>query len=406
MSALAQMPTEPVAVPLARETKRFYKPELDLLRLFAFLLVFARHVVTGFGIASHLAVAASTAPQTTATAHGWGVVQRLAQSLDFGVCLFFFLSSYLITALLLLEHDQRGKFGIKGFYLRRGARIWPLYFVFLGIMALAGRQFPWMNLTFSRLLLSAAFLGNWAVARAGWAGSPIDPLWSVSVEEQFYLLWPQILRGGRQSLLIASSIGIGASFFAIAVLGSLPACHNTTLWANSLVQGLFFCGGSLVAQWSLYRRIEASPLTRIGRFISGLACWVTASTWCAVVATDSPAAWRLIVGYALMLAGSACIFLAVLDCNVSRVPRWSLYLGKLTYGLYVFHFLCLEIATRAASSLLREPRGRLALVATHLTVALLALALTIVCATASYEFMEKPFLQLKRRFTVIPSRPV
>jgi peptidoglycan/LPS O-acetylase OafA/YrhL len=406
MTTLAHPLAASVAAPLTRESRRFYKPELDLLRLFAFLLVFTRHVATGFGIASHLAVAAPNAPRAAAGQQGWHFVQSFAQSLDFGVCLFFFLSSYLISALLLLEYDRQGRCDIKSFYLRRGARIWPLYIVFLAVMVLAGKQFAWMNLSTGRLLLSAVFLGNWAVARLGWAGSPIDPLWSVSVEEQFYLLWPQILRLGRQGLQLASWAGICISLATIAVLGSLPRCHNTTLWANSLVQGMFFCGGSLVAQWSLYRRVEASPLARISRFVSGIACWVIASSWCSVVATDSPGPPRLIVGYALMLAGTTCIFFAALDCDVGRVPRLFLYFGKITYGLYVFHFLCLETATRAADALGLAPHERFALMGVHLAIALFAMALTAGCAMVSYEFLEKPFLELKRRFTAVPSRPV
>jgi peptidoglycan/LPS O-acetylase OafA/YrhL len=362
-------------------------------------------VATGFGIASHLAVAAPDSAQPIAGQQGWHIVQRMTQSLDFGVCLFFFLSSYLITALLLLEYDQSGSFDIQSFYLRRGARIWPLYFVFLAVMALTGRGFAWMNLTSSRLWMSAAFLGNWAVAQMGWAGSPIDSLWSVSVEEQFYLIWPQILRKGRGGLLVASILGMGISFATIAVLGSLQGCHNTTLWANSLVQGIFFCGGSLAARWSLYRSFQASMLQRVACFGSGIACWLVASSCCSVVATNSPGPAWLIAGYALMLVGAACIFLSVLDCDASWVPRPFFYLGKITYGLYVFHFLCLEAVTHIVASLGPEPRNRLLLFGTHLAIAVFAMFLTIGCAMLSYELLEKPFLDLKRRFTVVPSRP-
>jgi peptidoglycan/LPS O-acetylase OafA/YrhL len=108
----------------------------------------------------------------------------------------------------------------------------------------------------------------------------------------------------------------------------------------------------------------------------------------------------------LMLAGATCIFFAALDCDVGRVPRLFLYFGKITYGLYVFHFLCLEMATRAADALGLAPHERFALMGLHLTIALFAMALTAGCAMVSYEFLEKPFLELKRRFTAVPSRPV
>ena len=120
------------------EPNRFYRPELDALRFLAFMLVFCRHVISAFGLAKkHQAIpgapmpgAASVAAKVPlATYHlpaVWEVVQGLAQACDFGVCLFFFLSSFLITRLLLIERDSTGRVAIKDFYIRRALRIWPL----------------------------------------------------------------------------------------------------------------------------------------------------------------------------------------------------------------------------------------------------------------------------------------
>ncbi|HEY0785623.1 MAG TPA: acyltransferase, partial [Acidobacteriaceae bacterium] len=235
---------------------RFYAPELDLLRLFAFSLVFLRHVVTNFGLARQQQLATAARALGPAVAHAgaaatagrWAALQGYAQSLDFGVSLFFFLSSYLITRLLLLEKAATGRVAIRDFYVRRSLRIWPLYFTFLAAMAAVAPLAPWLNLTAPRIFASLLFVANWPVVLHGWAGSPIELLWSVSVEEQFYLVWPQFARFGRKGVF-AVSTSLAVVPFATLLWYSRTHAHleNTALWTNSLVQGLFFAGGALAA---------------------------------------------------------------------------------------------------------------------------------------------------------------
>jgi peptidoglycan/LPS O-acetylase OafA/YrhL len=115
------------------------------------------------------------------------LLAAIASSGRFGVQLFFLLSGYLITSLLLREKEVTGHINVRAFYVRRILRIWPLYFFVLTLAAL----WPWSG----RLPLSyfAGFLllaGNWIVVLFGVADSWAIILWSVSIEEQFYLLWP------------------------------------------------------------------------------------------------------------------------------------------------------------------------------------------------------------------------
>ncbi len=159
----------------------FYHPELDSLRFFAFFAVFLLHAfyqpVTGTAV-YHLSV--------------WDFVRHsVVGSGAFGVDLFFVLSAYLITELLLREKGERGVVSVPAFCARRVLRIWPLYFFFLAlayfvpILNPGHLLFRWKGPAWFSLLG-----GNWSVVAYGWPDSIIvTPLWSVSVEEQFYLLW-------------------------------------------------------------------------------------------------------------------------------------------------------------------------------------------------------------------------
>jgi peptidoglycan/LPS O-acetylase OafA/YrhL len=112
----------------------------------------------------------------------------------YGVDLFFVLSAYLITELLFREKEQRGTLDVKGFYVRRLLRIWPLYYVFVPLAFAIPFFNPGREFSVRYLLPFLMLAGNWSLTLQGWhAGPVVIPLWSISVEEQFYLLWPPIV---------------------------------------------------------------------------------------------------------------------------------------------------------------------------------------------------------------------
>lgn len=412
MAVLATSPTAMYEVPRTRRAGGFYAPELDILRFLAFSVVFARHVVTGFGIAKARAAeqvvnAAIVAGSASLPSGRWAVLQGFAQCLDFGVCLFFFLSSFLITTLLLLELRTTGTVNVKGFYMRRTLRIWPLYYAFLLGMGLLSLKLGWINIVGTRMWASALLVANWPIVLHGWVGSPIEPLWSVSVEEQFYAVWPQFARFGRKAIIAVSVVLGVVPFITIAVVGQSAHRENTMFWANSLVQCLFFSAGALVAV--LYRA-KAPTLgnpARVGAFVAGWTCWLIASGLCHVVRTASPGIPQLMCGYCFILAGTVLLFTAFYGWRPKRLPGSLMYLGKISYGLYVFHFFWLELVSRAAERLSHggQPHtGTSEIILTHGLIALVALAATVASAALSYRLLESPFLRLKSRFTVIASR--
>jgi peptidoglycan/LPS O-acetylase OafA/YrhL len=406
-----------------RNDRRFYAPELDALRFGAFLMVFCRHVTTQFSAVQWQvqtsfvqAVASANQPvsnlvSTSLTSHGtagrWGLVQGFTQSMDFGVCLFFFLSSFLITRLLLLEREATGRIAVRDFYVRRSLRIWPLYFAFLGTVVVLSYWLPVLHVERSRVLTCVLFVANWAVVLHGWASTSIQPLWSISVEEQFYVVWPWLVRSGRGAILkVSAALGVVA-LGTLACIGGHHGAEVTASLPNTLVQMLFFAGGAGTAVLSQPEKRRLTTWLRLTFIVVGLVVWTIASAGFHVVRTQSPGAGSLVAGYLLVLLGTFLIFTGVAGWRATRIHEWLIHMGRISYGLYVFHFVCLMLTGQALMPLLLRhlSTSTRSLLIAESVVAAVGLLLTILCAMLSYQFLERPFLKLKRHFTVVSSRP-
>ncbi len=393
---------------------RFYAPELDALRFFAFMLVFARHVSSGIGFAKksvdaqHAKIlAAGPAISHHVSFSSYLKVQEIAQSLDFGVCLFFFLSSFLITRLLLIERETTGRIRTSRFYLRRCLRIWPLYFFFLAVVISLSGFFPVLHVSSPRLLAAMLFVGNWAAVFHGWDSMAIQPLWSVSVEEQFYIIWPAFARHGRTAIIAASSVLVMISIATLIYFGNRPGTEITATWPNTFVQGLFLAGGALTACFPFPETRWLRTRLRVTFLALGGLCWLVASAVCHIVRTQSPGPVSLVTGYGLVLVGTMLIFNGVAGWSGRPIPKVFLYLGKISFGLYVFHVACLLLMEQATAML--QARWLIGSASPYLAAGIssvLALLLTVVCASLTYHFLERPFLRLKDRFSAIHTRPV
>lgn len=362
-------------------TKAFYRPELDALRFGCFLLVFFHHA---FSRASE----------------GWRTAA--VDAAGFGVPVFFLLSSFLITELLLREREGSGRVHAGAFYVRRILRIWPLYFGFLGFCWVMGRFGLLHEVPAAMGLSFLVMAGNWYFVALGTSLSPAGILWSVSLEEQFYLVWPWMMRLGRVRVLaVANGAMIAVSYAAIWWLAATGHGPDMAIWGNTLVQMQFFAVGSLLAMGLRVWRPRVSAWARVG--LAGVcgAAWMVAAGLGRVKRFDvtiSPT--QACAGYALLAAGAGCLFGAVYGLRMSRggVGRALVYLGRISYGLYVFHILMINAGGRVLKLMgLPVRQGSAAMV-------VLPLAMTIVAAVVSYEFFEKPFLRLKSRWTFVRSR--
>jgi peptidoglycan/LPS O-acetylase OafA/YrhL len=371
----------------ARSVSRFYHPELDILRFFAFLGVFCHHALPhDMSFYSRLGVP-----------HLLGAVLASAGATGaFGVDLFFALSAYLITELLLREKELLGTLDLKAFYIRRVLRIWPLYFFFLTLAVgmtyfVAGQQLGW------RATLAFSFLsGNWWIVFRGFPSSVVFPLWSVSIEEQFYLLWPVAARrvkaSGMAAIAIAMLLVATLSRFYLVQHGST----ESQIWCNTFARLDPIAVGILAAALLRGGAPRWTLTDRAAMLVSGATMLFAAAVVCQVKADPLTTA-RVLVGYPLAALGAVFVLLATLTSQTVLSKSALVYLGKISYGLYVFHVLALMLS----DSIVPGGYSRFGLYFLKIS---LALAITIGFAAASFRWIERPFLLLKSRFTLVPSR--
>ena len=371
------------------ETARdFYHPELDVLRFFAFLAVFFHHAIPA---ESAFYARGGLSPTITQ----WLLAAKEAGA--YGVDLFFVLSSYLITELLLREHARRGTFSVAAFYARRALRIWPLYFVFIAAtIFIVPALLPQEQFGPIYIVSFLLFFGNWACAIYGLPFSVASPLWSISVEEQFYIGWPLALRliGIHRIKVIAFSllgIAIGTRVF-LAVGGF----QHPAVWCNTLARLDPIALGALLALFLGGRAPQISNALRFALLGLSFAIFLLVAKF---LSQDGPTS---VLTYAATAVASVCLLVAFLrnEASFLRVApfSWLVYLGRISYGLYVFHLLALVLVARVLIPQLPNGisfEGR----------RIVSFLLTLLLAAVSYHLLEKPFLRLKKRFTYTPSGP-
>ena len=354
----------------------FYRPELDALRLFAFFSVFLAHgprFIFGF-----------RAPWWEhRIAEYYSLV---AESGIFGLCLFFFLSSFLITELLLREVEKTGSVHLKSFYTRRILRIWPLYYLGVAIGITVGflmpREFGMSHHQVFYLVFLVGYLGG------SFYSNPMGPLWSISVEELFYLVWPMLAKFGRRTICLVS---ISLVPFALGIVAI------TKNWYNPLGHFIFFATGGLLALILHERPSFPSNLQRSGLLFLGIAVWIVARFELAI----KPTSFVYAACYLFVDVGCVLIFLAIFRLPGHYLPKQIIYLGQISYGLYVFHLLCFTFVGR--SVIRNVPGSQHELLRVPETLAI-TLAITMVIAALSFRYFESPFLKLKRRFEFIRTR--
>jgi peptidoglycan/LPS O-acetylase OafA/YrhL len=372
-----------------RTRSHFYLPELDTLRFAAFLCVFCLHLFPGDESFFQKYIPLPSLAAAFFRAGGYGVD------------LFFVLSAYLITELLLRERAKAGAVHVRKFYLRRILRIWPLYFFFVGFAWIFGELVPSAHVQ-GRLILAYLLLaGNFGLIVWHETHPVIAPLWSVSLEEQFYLLWPPVLRNSTPKKLLRCAFGM----IAVSSLGRFIIGYHgyfgDALGMNTLTRLEPIAGGIILAVLLRGRVPRLSSASRIMLFVFGAACWLAVAALCKMH-TEAETLPRAMIGYPVVAIGCVAFVLAALGAGTSW-PRLMLnptlvYLGKISYGLYVYHQLAIFL-------------GYLLLHAGPASVSRIAyipmtLLFTVAAAAASYRWLESPFLRLKDRYSYVASRPV
>ncbi len=382
---------EPRTAAIPSTASRFYRPELDGLRFLAFLAVYINHTLSFGDETQHHHL-----PALFANALGTAGIAGA-----FGVDLFFVLSAYLITELLLREYTTSGHLNVKNFYIRRMLRIWPLYFLFITFAYALTFFVPTEQMRWYHLVGFVLFSGNWV-----YIAKPVTtvaaPLWSISLEEQFYLVWPWIVRKGNTKRIAVLALGVVAAGMLLRLALSSADFHGEWITKNSFTRIDGIAGGVLLCLFLRNRSHTLSPIARACLLAGSLLAlmWIAHSfhLFHQDVSTSC-----VVFGWPLVALACTGIVASVLDSHDPLTgllrSRPFVYLGRLSYGLYVFHELALLIADDAFA----KYNSTILQFIAHWCLGLL---LTFTFAALSYRWIEQPFLKLKeRRFTVVASRP-
>ena len=312
-----------------RSASRYYRPELDIVRFIAFLLVFLSHEIPSTPDSRVDSILKGFAP----------VAYTISDACGFGLSLFFVLSAFLICELLLRERATAGTVGIKQFYIRRILRIWPLYYLGLAIgVAVAllpgGHRGDVVYMGWFSI-----FMASWYLITHGETSNPMLPLWSISVEEQFYLFAPWIVKYlNRKALYGFCAMLILVANVWIYCLGRIKVTREV-IWYNPFVQFECFAAGILLCLVLRGRLPGFALWQRLMLMAGSLSCWFYAcyGLHTRFAGLENPGSWPLIGGYALASLGCVLMLLAFLGISPRLLPGWAIFLGRISYGLYVYH---------------------------------------------------------------------
>lgn len=383
---------------LVISTKLYY-PSLDGLRFLAFLVVFCHHFFFNQS-SSNLIINTFF---IIVSKNGW-----------VGVDLFFVLSGFLITTLLLEERKKFGSFSLKNFWMRRMLRIWPLYYLALlmGFLVIPYLFQIFLNSNYSDIkyayqlqtqpIFYLLFLGNWSVFFNGYSAfSNIGHLWTISLEEQFYFLWPLVLlfiRNFRSAILVGLLTVIGSIVSRIYLI-SITTQHPG-IYVNTFARIDILVIGGILALCLFYK---PKIIDKINRFINTpllfLAFFGLLLLLYRISVFDLTIPRNIIFGYLIITFFMVYFVLSALKDNTkfANFLKFPLFvrLGKISFGLYVWHILGIELSSFLTAKIGLRP--------VHFYV---SLGMTILLAYISYTFYESYFLKLKDKFSKIQSRPI
>lgn len=320
-----------------------------------------------------------------------------------GVNLFFALSGFLITGILLDTVTSPNFF--RTFYARRTLRIFPLYYGVLLVLLLLTRpfHFVWNGWQYFYLTYTANLV-LWPQAPLILHRISIDHFWSLQVEEQFYLIWPLILyrvRSLRSLIRLSIIVCIATLFIRIALVAGRPYLHNVYLPYSST----FSCVDNLLFGCCLCALLRTTLRQQVLDFAPRV------FALCALVLTGAAISnhgldWKTstfipTVGFSLI--GISCASLIAMSLRPgSRTKQFFnnpvlRFFGKYSYGLYVFHYLLGGLLTQPVRLFIDAHFHRKVLGV--IAGAIVVFIASTLAAILSYHFFESPFLKLKKHFT-------
>lgn len=348
--------------PLGKLLAGSHLPALDGLRMVAVLTVILNHV-------------------------GYDVVPA-----DLGVSIFFVLSGFLITWLLLKEQARTGAVSLKTFYLRRLFRLLPAYYVFLAIVLTNyfGRSHGAVQPRTDIILPSLLYYANYFNAFNDHPPTPISHTWSLAIEEQFYLFWPLAF-----SFFIGRSRSAVVRFLSISIV--LVVAWRSFLFCvvhvgTAYVYNAFDTRFDNLAVGCFAAMLTQSPgVLALAEKISRRSVYPAITIALMLGSRAMPEAYHYSLGFTVEATLIAIAILQIMQLAARPAWRWlshpvAAYVGSISYPMYLYHGICASLSLRLFPDrvLPRFP---------------LVVGLAIVLGTISFYLVEKPFLRLRRRFT-------
>lgn len=321
-----------------------------------------------------------------------------AQGGFLGVDLFFVLSGFLITWLLLTEHETTGRISIRAFYGRRARRLFPA--LALVLIAVAGyalwvAQRSQLDQLQGDLLGALGYITNWRLIGqdrgyfdAFAAPSPLQHTWSVAVEEQWYLVWPPVMVGllalgarlRARWLLGAMTVAFCAASWALTMALAGPGIDPSRVYYGTDTRAHQLLLGALLAIVRHPAGVALTPRWRRPAAVGGAGAllWML---WLATTVNDR-SGWLFDGGLGLVAIASCAAILAAVQPSGRLVQVLSLRplraIGMVSYGLYLWHYPVFVVLSASRTGL------------TGTTLLLARLAATTAVALVSYRLIERP----------------
>jgi peptidoglycan/LPS O-acetylase OafA/YrhL len=293
----------------------------------------------------------------------------------YAVICFFVLSGFLITHLLLREHDERGDISLRKFYVRRALRIFPAFYGY-GLVYIVGRIVLKLPTNWPAVISCLTYTSNYFNSLSNQLPTTMGHTWSLAVEEQLYLVWPFLfwkLAGNKAGFMKGLVVAILAvwSYRWVSVRFDVLGNYVFDAFENRADDLAIRC---LLAIANHQKRIPRWLID--GKWI-GLMALVLIGTSTVVRLNGPRYAWSLVaVGFGVLLVQSIAPSQSLGYKWLNSRPLYAL--GVVSYSLYLYH----EFANRLPSSLRTAP---------------VEIAFAIALATASYFLVKKPFLKWKDR---------
>ncbi len=375
------------------EAKRIYFKNLDIIRFAAAMSVVLAH---GFDAWKDYFVRYRFHVDDLNAFFGpkFEYFDRFFNNLGIGVEVFFFISGFLITYILLVEKERNGKISFWRFFVRRSLRIWPLYFL---LVALGPAITDWMHYGNPDYWSLGFFYANFEVIQSAQWQFPFAHYWSIALEEQYYLFWPPIMAILKRVhlpyamfALILVSIGARIYFFYYSEATYLNLYLNTLSRMDTLL-----IGGLIAYRYHRNPFHFALPTGVNSLLLLGLL-----ASFAVIDYNDWSTIGLVIFKKYLYLAVFAAIIFDYLFNpkygKSNRIKRPFLYLGKISYGIYMYHNIMVIIVIKEI--LLNNN------LYSAITFSIVYITAVLLISIISFEFYEKWFLRLKERFAVVQTR--